>query len=456
MTVVDSRDAEPGQTRGPGGADRDSAEPTGTKSATLVAPDVDAPSAPADPTMAGVGSGVESAVADLGAGRGPSWLDSWLRENSPRVVAWRRHIHANPELSRAEYETTAFLREKLTSAGLRPRVLPKGTGLICDIGRGSKTIALRADIDALPLTESTGLPFSSTVEGVAHACGHDAHTTVLLGTALVLANAPELPGRIRLIFQPAEEVMPGGALDVLATGALDGVDRIFGLHCDPRLPVGSIGTRVGAITSASDLLELRLSSPGGHTSRPHLTADLVHGLGSVITGLPMLLSRRVDPRTGTVLTWGAVHAGEAPNAIPQNGVLTGTLRTGDRTTWAKLEPLVHELVHSLLSPLGIGFDLQHRRGVPPVVNDSESTEILRAGVVAGLGEQALASTPQSSGGEDFGWYLEHVPGSFARLGVHSGVGRVKDLHQPTFTLDERALLVGIRVMVNTALQALKN
>lgn len=459
MTVVDSRGPEPGQSRNGGSAveevDWDAAERSAVARGTLVAAGVDGPSAPISSTM----SRVESAVDDLGAGRGPSWLDAWLDENAHRVVAWRRHIHSYPELSRAEHETTAFLAERLTRAGLRPRILPVGTGLVCDIGGetrpGQRTVALRADIDALPLTEAIGLPYASTVDGVAHACGHDAHTTVVLGAALALAVAPNLPGRVRVIFQPAEEVMPGGALDVLAAGALDGVDRIFGLHCDPRLLVGQVGTRVGAITSASDLLELRLTSPGGHTSRPHLTADLVHGLGTVITGLPTLLSRRVDPRTGTVLTWGAVHAGEAPNAIPQDGVLTGTLRTGDRDTWAKLEPLVHELVHSLLAPLGVGFDLQHRRGVPPVVNEAESTEVFRAGIAAGLGEDALASTPQSSGGEDFGWYLEHVPGSFARLGVHSGVGRVKDLHQPTFALDERALFVGIRAMVNTALTSLE-
>ncbi|RKT85363.1 amidohydrolase [Saccharopolyspora antimicrobica] len=457
MTVVDSRGSDPGRPSNSGSAVEEAGWPAAAQG-TLLAPDVDGPSAPIGSTMSGVDTSV-GAVADLGAGRGPSWLDSWLAENAQRVVAWRRHIHAYPELSRAEHETTAFLAEQLTRAGLKPQVLPVGTGLVCDIGEhrpGGRTVALRADIDALPLTEATGLPYASTVDGVAHACGHDAHTTVALGAALALASAPELPGRVRLILQPAEEVMPGGALDVLAAGALDGVDRIFGLHCDPRLPVGQIGTRVGAITSASDLLELRMTSPGGHTSRPHLTADLVHALGTVITGLPTLLSRRVDPRTGTVLTWGAVHAGEAPNAIPQDGVLTGTLRTGDRDTWAKLEPLVHELVHSLLAPLGVGFDLQHRRGVPPVVNDQESTELFRAGIEAALGEEALASTPQSSGGEDFGWYLEHVPGSFARLGVHSGSGRVKDLHQPTFALDERALLVGVRAMVHTALRTLRS
>ena len=395
-----------------------------------------------------------SPVDDLGEGRGPAWLDDWLKAHAADVVAWRRHIHAHPELSRREYNTTELVAKLLREVGLKPRILPGGTGLICDIGNGPRCVALRADMDALPLPENTGLPFSSTVDGVSHACGHDAHTTVLLGAALALASATELPGRVRLVFQPAEEVMPGGALDVLAAGGLDGVERIFGLHCDPRLQVGRIGTRIGAITSASDLLELRLSSPGGHTSRPHLTADLVHALGTVITGLPTMLSRRVDPRSGTVLVWGAVHAGEAPNAVPQDGLVRGTLRTGDRDIWAELEPLVKDLVTGLLAPTGVGFDLHHRRGVPPVVNERESTQILRAGIEAALGDDALAGTEQSSGGEDFGWYLEHVPGSFARLGVWNGQEKQRDLHQPTFDLDERALLVGVRVMVHTALAAL--
>lgn len=393
-------------------------------------------------------------VDDIGAGRGPAWLDDWLTLNAPDVIAWYRHIHANPELSRREYNTTEMVAGLLSAAGLQPKVFDGGTGLICDIGEGDRCVALRADMDALPLTELTGLPFASTVPGAAHACGHDGHTAMLLGAGLALASAPELPGRVRLVFQHAEEVMPGGALDVIAAGGLEGVDAIFGLHCDPRLRVGSVGTRVGAITSATDLLELRLTSPGGHTSRPHLTADLVHALGTVITGLPALLSRRIDPRSGTVLVWGAVHAGEAPNAVPQDGVLRGTLRTGDHEVWADLEPLVAGLVQSLLAPTGVGFELEHRRGVPPVVNDVESEAVLRAGVEAAVGEQAVTGTKQSSGGEDFGWYLENVPGSFARLGVWSGEGTQPDLHQPTFQLDERALLVGVRVLTHTALAAL--
>ncbi|SDD20034.1 M20 family metallopeptidase [Actinokineospora iranica] len=393
-------------------------------------------------------------VEDLGAGRGPEWLDQWLAANAADVVAWFRHIHAHPELSRQEFATTELVAGLLKSFGLQPQLLPNGNGLICDVGEGERCIALRADIDALPMTEATGLPYAATTPGAAHACGHDAHTTILLATGIILASAPALPGRVRLIFQPAEEVMPGGSLDVIAAGGLAGVERIFGLHCDPRLEVGRVGTRVGAITSATDLLELRLTSPGGHTSRPHLTADLVHALGTVITGLPALLSRRIDPRSGTVLVWGAVHAGEAPNAVPQDGLLRGTLRTGDHDVWADLEPLVAGLVQSLLAPTGVGFELQHRRGVPPVINERESTQVLRTAIEAALGEDALAGTKQSSGGEDFGWYLEHIPGSFMRLGVWSGDGPMHDIHQPTFQLDERALFTGIRVMTHTALAAL--
>ncbi len=391
---------------------------------------------------------------DAAVGRGPSWLDGWLSRHGTDLVAWRRHIHAHPELAFHEKDTTALVAEQLVSVGLRPTLLPGGTGLICDIGTGSRCVALRADIDALPLLESTALPFASAVDGVMHACGHDAHTAILIGAALALASAPALPGRIRVIFQPAEEVMPGGALDVLAADGLSGVDRIFALHCDPRLPVGLFGTRVGPITSAGDMLELRLSSPGGHTSRPHLTADLVHALGAVITGLPALLSRRVDPRSGTVLVWGAVQAGQAANTVPREGLLRGTLRTGDREIWADLEPLVSDLVTALLAPTGVGFDLRHVRGVPPVVNEPVSTRLLRDGVTAALGADALSGTKQSSGGEDFGWYLEHVPGSMGRLGVWSGEGLQHELHNSHFELDERALPLGVRIMVHTALAAL--
>ncbi|GAA4814731.1 amidohydrolase [Actinomycetospora chlora] len=396
---------------------------------------------------------VPAHVADLGAGNGPEWIDRWLADHADDVVTWRRALHRRPELARREHETTRLCAETLAAAGLSPRLLP-GTGLVCDIGAGPRTVALRADLDALPLQEQSDAPYASRVPGVAHMCGHDAHTAMLLGAGLALASAPALPGRVRLIFQPAEEVQPGGALDAIAADALEGVDRIFALHCDPRLEVGRVGTRTGAITSACDMLELRLTSPGGHTSRPHLTADLVHALGTVITGLPDLLSRRVDPRSGTVLVWGTVGAGHAANAVPQQGVLAGTLRTAQHATWNELEPLVRSLVTALLAPTGVGYVLEHRRGVPPVVNDAVSADLLALAAQRANGLDAAVGTEQSSGGEDFGWYLEHVPGAMGRLGVWSGVGEMSDIHQPTFDLDERALPVGVRTLVHAALASL--
>jgi len=379
--------------------------------------------------------------------------ESWLAVHDDDLIGWRRHIHAHPELGRQEFTTTQFVATLLADAGLNPKVLPAGTGLTCDLGPDHlPKIALRADMDALPLSERTGAPYASVVPGVAHACGHDGHTAILAGTTLALATAPELPIGVRLIFQPAEELMPGGAIDAIAAGVLTGVSRIFALHCDPRLEVGRVAVTVGPITSAADQIEITLQSPGGHTSRPHLTADLVYGIGALITGLPGVLSRRIDPRNSTVMVWGAVHAGTAPNAIPQAGTLAGTIRTASHSTWLSLESIVREIVSSLLAPLGIEHSLQYRRGVPPVVNEEVSTRILTHAIEA-VGPDVLCDTRQSGGGEDFSWYLEEVPGAMARLGVWSGHGPQHDLHQPTFDLDERALAIGVRVLVNTVEQA---
>jgi len=379
--------------------------------------------------------------------------ESWLAAHYDDVIAWRRHIHAHPELGRQEFATTQFVAATLADAGLNPKVLPAGTGLTCDLGPDHlPRIALRADMDALPMPERTGAPYTSVIPNVAHACGHDAHTAMLLGAALALASVPDLPVGVRLIFQPAEELMPGGAIDTIAAGALAGVSRIFALHCDPRLAVGKVGITVGPITSAADQIDITLQSPGGHTSRPHLTADLVYGLGTLITGLPGVLSRRIDPRNSTVMVWGAVNAGVAANAIPQIGTLSGTIRTASHDTWLSLEAIVREIVAALLAPLRVEHALAYRRGVPPVVNEETSTRILTHAIEA-VGPDVPAETRQSGGGEDFSWYLEEVPGAMARLGVWPGRGPQADLHQPTFDLDERAMAIGVRVLVNTVEQA---
>lgn len=392
-------------------------------------------------------------VPDLGAGRGPGWLDAFLTERLGELVALRRDVHRHPELGFGEQRTTALIESWLTAAGVDHRRLPGGTGVIAEIGTGPSLVALRADIDALPLREASGLPFSSEVPGVAHACGHDVHLTTVLGAGLALHASGALTGRVRLLFQPAEEVMPGGAEKVIEAGGLEGVDQVFALHCEPRTPVGRIGLKVGPITSTSDLIELRVSGPGGHTSRPQLTADVVNALGTVITGLPLLLTRRMDPRAGAVLVWGAVQAGEAANAIPQEGLLRGTLRLMRREAWDGAEGLIRELVAGLLAPTGVTYDLRVHRGVPPVENDAYATALLRAGVGAALGPDAAVDAEQSTGSEDFADMLEHAPGALARLGVWDGSGEQSDLHSARFLADERAVAVGIRVLVQTVLAA---
>lgn len=376
------------------------------------------------------------------------FINEWFNAHRAEVIAWRRHIHRYPETANQEVETTNFLATVLQDYGLEPQRFPQ-TGLMVDIGPDTELgrLAFRADIDALPVTEVTGLEFTSEVPGKMHACGHDVHTTVALGLACALADfqrVHDLPLGIRVIFQPAEEVWVGGATDVIEWGALEGVHSIFAIHAEPKLRVGRIGIRAGAITSATDVVELNIKGPGGHTSRPHLSADVVYALGKVITELPALLSRRVDPRTGTVLVFGQVNSGYAPNAIPETGSLTGTMRTADIGIWRDMQSLFTELVEQVLAPVGVEHELTYNRGVPPVLNDDVATALL-ASAAQSIDPQAVVQAPQSSGGEDFSWYLEKVPGSMARLGCWSGEGEQHDLHMGDLIVDERAIGVGIKL-----------
>jgi amidohydrolase len=368
------------------------------------------------------------------------------------VVALRRDLHAHPELAYAEYRTTEVIVDQLTGLGLQPRVLPSGTGVVCDIGDSGPIIGLRADIDALPIVDLKDVPYRSTVDGVCHGCGHDAHTAILLAAAAELVAAPPA-GVVRLLFQPAEETVPGGALSVVRAGTLEGVRQIFALHCDPRLDTGHVGVRVGAITAACDYLDVTLRSSGGHTARPHLTGDLVYAAGLLITQLPAFLSRRVDPRASLSMVWGAVDAGRAANAIPTSGRLRGTLRVLDHAAWDAAEPLVTELIQAIVAPTGVTAEIDYIRGLPPVVNDAAAVALQTDVITAALGPAALAETQQSMGGEDFAWYLESVPGALARLGVRRPGSPAFDLHQGTFDIDEDALDLGVRYTVALAHRA---
>jgi amidohydrolase len=380
-------------------------------------------------------------------------VDDWVGSHGPQLVSTRRHLHAHPELAFAEFETTSFLEQRLRPAGLSPRRLPTGTGLVVEVGAGDPVVVLRADIDALPINDLKDVPYASTKDGLAHACGHDVHTTVVLGVALALAETDGLPGTVRCVFQPAEETVPGGATEVVAAGVLDGASRAFALHCDPSVPAGKIGLRTGPITAACDRMDVALMGPGGHTARPQLTVDLVDALGRLITEVPSLLSRQVDPRAGMSLVWGAVNAGIAANAIPQRGHLRGTVRVLDRDAWKDAEDLIRSLVERVAATTGAQVDVDYVRGVPPVVNDPRAVALLRSAALETVGSENVVLSPQSMGGEDFGWFADVMPIALARLGTHGG-GAPLDLHRGTFDVDERAIGVGVRLLARAALHAL--
>ncbi len=386
-------------------------------------------------------------------------IEAQLKPYLGELIEFRHDIHANPELSYQEERTTDRVVERLEAAGLQPRRL-SGTGVVVDVGDGPIAVALRADIDALPLEDLTDTPFASTVPGVCHACGHDVHLTALLGAALVLsdlnAQTPDgLGGTVRFIFQPAEEVTPGGALRVIGQGVLDDVPRVYALHCDPNVDVGKVGSRIGAITAAGDTVVVRLSGHGGHTSRPHLTEDLVYALARVATDLPATLSRLIDPRHAISLVWGQIESGHAPNVVPGEGMLQGTLRCLDVDGWNQVAQVLPGLVDRITGPYGVDVDLEHRRGVPPVVNTEDEVALAEGALRDELGEGSVQLTPQSMGGEDFAWYLTHCPGSLIRLGSRTPGGITYDLHQGDLLVDERTLEMGIRVFVAVALRALE-
>ncbi len=374
------------------------------------------------------------------------------------LIELRRDIHQHPELSWAETRTTDLVAARIEAAGWQVRRLP-GTGLVADLGpdRAGELgrVALRADMDALPVQEVTGEPWASRTDGVAHACGHDVHTTALLGAALALAEVHErgdLRRGVRLLFQPAEEVMPGGAVHLVAHDVLDDVDRIFALHCDPGVDVGRVGLRAGALTSAADKIEVRLEGTGGHTSRPHLTGDLTFALAKVTTELPAVISRRMDPRAGVSVVWGVLRAGSAVNVIPGTGLVAGTVRILDAVAWAECEPIIREAILEIVRPYGVNAIVDYQRGVPPVVNEPAANAVLASAVHEVLGAHGQVSVPQSLGGEDYGWYLEQVPGAMARLGTRRPGGPTYDLHQGNLVVDERAIGIGARVLAEVAVR----
>jgi amidohydrolase len=391
-------------------------------------------------------------------------IDRWLDEHGEGLIALRRHLHAHPELSGHEKATTELVYERLELAGLVPRRLAVGTGLTCDIVPDGSTnaanpfragLALRADLDALAMADEKDVAYHSQVRGVSHACGHDVHTAIVLGTALYFAHhRDELAGPVRFIFQPAEERVPGGALDVVADGGLGGVAAIVGLHCEPKLDVGTLGLRSGAISSAADMAVITLSGPGGHTARPELTVDLVSLAAKVVAELPGRVAARVahldsDHPMLVKVVFGSIHAGDAANVIPTHCTLKASIRTPSLPVWDELPGLFEQALRSIVAGSGADVDFDYTHGVPPVVNDADVTTIVGSAAREVFGLASVAEVEQSWGGDDFAWFTREVPGTYVRLGVRDPEGPTLDLHAGHFDVDERAIAIGVRLLAST-------
>ena len=376
-------------------------------------------------------------------------------EIAPRMVEVRRDLHRNPEVGWTEHRTTRKVAAQLKEWGIEAHIRAEGTGLVADVGTGEKAVGFRADLDALPIQEEANPSYSSVVPGVMHACGHDAHTAIGLGTAWVLNQLGALPGRARFIFQPAEETLPGGAQAMCDEGAHRGLSSIAAFHVDPSLEAGKIGIRTGGITGAGDRVDIRLSGPGGHTSRPHQTVNLLYVAARIITDLPQVIRHDIDPRETVLIVFGRVEGGSAANVIPTHVEMEGTIRLFDMDLWREMPKRIEALVAEMAGPLGAIVETEYHQGCPPVVNDAEIIAVAEGAAAAVLGGHKVEHTHQSLGAEDFAWFLEDVPGALIRLGA-ALPDRHVDLHSAMFDIDETAIETGILVASETLLRLLEN
>lgn len=379
-------------------------------------------------------------------------LESVSETAYEKFIQIRRHLHQYPELSNEEFETTKSIRRWLEEGDIRILDYPLATGVIAEVGgrREGPVIALRADIDALPIQEETGLAFASTIPGKMHACGHDFHTAALLGTAYALkARETELQGTIRLIFQPAEEKAKG-AKQVIDSGALEGVQAIFGMHNKPDLPVGTIGIKSGPLMAAADGFVVEIDGKGSHAAVPEAGLDPIVTAAHVITALQSIVSRNVSALQSAVISVTQLHSGTAWNVIPDKAVLEGTIRTFDNEVRLQVLERFSQVVEGVSTGLGTRAGVRWIEGPPPVHNDETLAELGREAAAA-TGLQAVVPVP-SPAGEDFAVYQRSIPGLF----VFMGTAGTQEWHHPAFTLDEAAIPVSIRFFTDLAERALKH
>ncbi|NCR39079.1 MAG: amidohydrolase [Microcystis aeruginosa W13-11] len=378
-----------------------------------------------------------------------------IAENlAPRLVEIRRHIHANPELSGQEYQTAAYIAGVLSSCGLSVQEAVGKTGVKGELaGKGSdrRILAIRSDMDALPIQEKTDLDFASRKPGIMHACGHDVHATVGLGVAMVLSRLSEpLGGKIRFLFQPAEEIAQGASW-MIREGVMRDVSAVFGLHVFPSIPARSIGVRYGALTAAADDLEIFIQGESGHGARPHEAIDAIWIASQVITTLQQAISRTQNPLRPIVLTIGQISGGRAPNVIADQVRMAGTVRSLHPETHAHLPEWIESLVTNVCSTYNAKCQVNYRRGVPSVQNDQFLTRLVEeAGLEAWGRDRVLVLSEPSMGAEDFSLYLQQAPGTMFRLGVGSTNLLNPPLHHPEFLVDESAILTGVITLAYAA------
>lgn len=374
---------------------------------------------------------------------------------SSRLVEIRRHIHAHPELSGEEYQTAAFIAGVLSANGLHVEEGIGRTGVIGEL-KGTKysdsVLAIRTDMDALPIQERTNLEYASRIPGVMHACGHDIHTTVGLGTAMILSQiASELGGKVRFIFQPAEEIAQG-ANWMVKDGVMNNVAAILGLHVFPSIPAGSIGIRYGALTAAADDLEIIIIGESGHGARPHEAIDAIWIASQVITSLQQAISRTQNPLRPVVLSIGKISGGRAPNVIADRVQLLGTVRSLHPETRNNLPDWIEKIVANVCNSYNAKYQVNYRQGVPSVQNDNALTQLLQSAAEEAWTNERVQILPEPSlGAEDFSIYLEHAPGAMFRLGVGYEERIINHpLHHPQFEVDESAIMTGVVTLAYAA------
>lgn len=387
-------------------------------------------------------------------------LEKEIESIESRIVEIRHNIHHNPELSGEERETNLLLRSIFDSEGIPYKTFQKHYGIVADIIKDSSlpTVAIRGDMDALPMPENNDKPYASAKEGIMHACGHDAHTAVSLGVALALNRVKEeLPGNVRIIFQPAEEVLEGGSDQMIKDGALEGVSAIFGLHVYPYLQTGQIGYKYGVMMASADIFSFDIYGKTAHGARPHEGIDAILVASMAITSLNHIVSRRIDPLHPAVISMGKIEGGNAPNIISDFVRVSGTVRSVNEKVREQIPKMIENTIKGVCDTMDAKYHFHYTFGAPELVNDDRMVDILKKVGMDVVGEKGLVDLKEPvMGGEDFSRYLQKVPGAFFRLGTcNTKKGTCISQHNTRFDVDDDALNIGMKMLALSAVEALR-